>query len=63
MQFSVLWHVQMILMHQRGKSMICEYLKDANDTKAPWLMSLGRIFITDCSNHDKKMFSVLFFFF
>lgn len=36
-------------------------LKDANNTKAPWLMSLGRIFITDCSNQDKQC-SVLFFF-
>lgn len=61
MQFSVLWHVRMILIHQRGKSMLHKCLKDANNTKAPWLMSLGRIFITDCSNQDKQC-SVLFFF-
>lgn len=53
-QFSVLWHVQMILIHQRGKRMLHKCLKDANDIKAPLLISLERIFITDCSNHDKK---------
>lgn len=61
-QFSVLWHGQMILKQQRRKSMLHKCPKDANDIKVPLLISLGRIFITDCSNHDKKYPVRCFFF-
>lgn len=53
-QFSVLWHVQMIFIHQSWKRMLHECQKDVNDTKTQLLISLGKIFITDYSNHDKK---------
>lgn len=36
--------------------------KDANDIKAPLLISLGRIFITDGSNHDFSNGQYFFFF-
>lgn len=44
--------------------MLHKCLKDANDIKAPLLISLERIFITDYSNHDKKCsaFFKIFFF-
>lgn len=50
----VLWQVQMIWLHQRGKGMLQKHPKDANYIKAPLLIILGRIFIINCSNHDKK---------
>lgn len=53
----VLWHVQMIWLHQRGKSMFHKHSKNSTYIKAPLLISLGRIFIINYSNHDKKMFS------
>lgn len=36
--------------------MLHKHPKDANYIKAPLLISLGRINIINCSNHDKKMF-------
>lgn len=39
--------------------MLHECPKDANGIEAPYLISLGRIFITDYCNHAKKC-SVLF---
>jgi len=44
----------MILTHQRGKRMLHKCPKDANGIKAPYLISWGRIFITDDSDHAKK---------